>query len=45
MKAKHRDRRTPTISVELLDSNGTPMRSFDNVTPDPRAEVSVGGLG
>jgi hypothetical protein len=44
VKAKQRDRRTPTISVELLDSNGTPMRSFDNVIPDPGAEVSVGGL-
>jgi hypothetical protein len=44
VKAKQRDRRTPTISVELLDSNGTPIGSFDNVTPDPGAEVSVGGL-
>ena len=44
VKATHRDRRTPTISAELLDSNGTPTRSYDNVTQDPRVEVSVGGV-
>jgi hypothetical protein len=44
VKGKQRDRRTPTISVELLNSNGTPICSFDKVTPDPGAEVSVGGL-
>lgn len=44
VKATLRDRRTPIISVELLDGNGVSKRSFDNVTPDPGAEVSVGGL-
>ncbi|EFX68915.1 hypothetical protein DAPPUDRAFT_114150 [Daphnia pulex] len=42
VKAKHRDRRTPTIAVEILDGNGISARSFANVTPDPGAEVSVG---
>ncbi|EFX69814.1 hypothetical protein DAPPUDRAFT_113301 [Daphnia pulex] len=42
--AKHRDRRTPVIAVEILDGNGLSARSFANVTPDPGAEVSVGGL-
>ncbi|EFX67542.1 hypothetical protein DAPPUDRAFT_261497 [Daphnia pulex] len=43
-KAKHRNRRTPFIAVEILDGNGLSARSFANVTPDPGAEVSVGGL-
>lgn len=44
VKATHRDRRNSIISVELLDGNGVSTRSSDNVTPDPGAEVSVGGL-
>jgi hypothetical protein len=44
VKAKHRDRRAPFIAVEILDGNGLSARSFANVTPDPGAEVSVGGL-
>jgi hypothetical protein len=42
VKAKHRDRRTPIIAVEILDGNGLSARSFANVTRG--AEVSVGGL-
>jgi hypothetical protein len=42
VKAKHRDRRTPIIAVEILDGNGLSARLFANVTRG--AEVSVGGL-
>jgi hypothetical protein len=44
MKATHRDRRTPIIAVEGLGGNGLLAWSFDNVTPDTGAEVSLGGL-
>ena len=39
------NRQTLTISLDLLDDDGHSQGSYGNVTPDPVAEVSVGGLG
>lgn len=44
IQATHRERRTPLISLELLDDNDILLQSFRDVTPDPGAEVTVGGL-
>ena len=44
VQTQHRNRQTPTISLDLLDDDGHFQGSFGNVTPDPGAEVSVGGL-
>ena len=39
------NRQTLTISLDLLDDDGHIQVTYGNVTPDPGAEVSVGGLG
>jgi hypothetical protein len=44
VQTQHRNRQTPTITLDLLDDDGLIRMSFGNVTPDPGAEVSVGGL-
>ncbi|EFX64380.1 hypothetical protein DAPPUDRAFT_266504 [Daphnia pulex] len=43
VQSRFRDRRTPTISVAILNANRQVLATIDDVTPDPGAEVTVGG--
>lgn len=45
VQVTHRERCTPLMSLDLPDNNEMFLQSFRNVTPDPVAELTFGGLG
>jgi hypothetical protein len=44
VQATHRNSWTPVISQGLPEKKSYIIHSFGSITPDPGAEISVGGL-